>query len=345
MKKLKTNYGKLLTMVLLLIGIAFVQSCDKDDDPVVVVKTELLAKIAEANNLIATTEEGSANGQYAPGSQATLQAVIDIAQLVNDNADATQTEVDNSVANLTSAIAAYEAQANTPIAPDDLIAHWTFDDGAGTTLTDLSGNGFDGTFAIHLPELGGGNPEWTTDRYGSSNKALNFADGAWVKVPYNGALNPKQITIAAWVNADVTRANNKILGLHEWQGYKLQLQDANKVFFTVNDGAAAWDKDSDPAFIEINTWYHIAVTYGSSEMVFFINGAEVARETRDGFGDLKVVDGHDFAIGADIDIPWDGWTLENGSFFNGSIDELRLYKSVLTPAQILSIYNLEKVPE
>ena len=320
-------------------------SCDKDDDDDSVTKTTLQAKITEAATLIDTTAEGTAEGQYLPGSKTVLQTVITTAQTVYDDATSTQVAVDNTVIALDAAIDAYEANIVAAIAPEALVAHWTFDDGTGTTLSDFSGNGFDGTFMKQHADLGDGIPEWTTDRYGNSGKALNFKNGSWVKVPYNIALNPKQITISLWVNADEIRENNKILGLYEWQGYKLQLQVANKVFFTVNDGVGAWDKDSDLAFIDINNWYHIAVTYASGEMAFFINGTEVARETKEGFGDLVTVTGHDFAIGSDIDIPWDGWTLENGSFFNGSIDELRIYKSVLTPAQVSSIYQLEKVPE
>lgn len=343
MKKIKSG---LLTLILMMASLTFIfVSCDKDDDDAVVDKTELDAAITAADALIESTTEGTADGQYLPGSKADFQLVIDAAEVVYANVNATQTDVDNTVIALDAATDAYNDNIVSAIAPDDLIAHWTFDEGTGTTVADFSGNGFEGAFAIHHAELGATNPEWTTDRYGNSGKALNFADGSWIKVPYNIALNPTQITISCWVYADETRANNKILGLYEWQGYKLQLQDANKVFFTANDGVGAWDKDSDPASIVAQTWFHIAVSFGDSEMVFFINGIEVARETRAGFGDLVSISGHDFAIGSDIDIPWDGWNLDNGSYFTGSIDEVRLYKSVLTPAQISSIYNLEKVPE
>jgi len=69
MKNFKMINGKLLTMLLLAFSIVFVQSCNKDDDPVPVVKTALLAEIADAKALLATTEEGTAVGEYVVGSK------------------------------------------------------------------------------------------------------------------------------------------------------------------------------------------------------------------------------------------------------------------------------------
>ena len=350
MKNLKTNYGKLLAILFLVFSIAFVQSCDDDDDdvdPVSVVKTELLAKITEANTLISSTEEGTANGQYAIGSQTTLQAVITIAQAVNDNVDATQTEVDNSVVSLTAAITAYGAQIVSPIAPDALIGHWAFDDGSGTTVKDYSDNGYDGTFG-NESGFGTGVPSWVADRYGNAGKAIAFDTGAKITVPYNTAVNPAQLTIALWINAAESRENNRFMGLQSWKGYKFQLQSGDIPFFT---GAAddIWNRDAGSG-INLNTWYHIAVTFGGGNTVFYINGVSILTWD-DTPGDLVAVTGHDLVFGVgsskyaatadnyDVDhiIPLD-W----GGYFHGTLDEVRMYNTVLTATQITSIYTLEK---
>ena len=353
MKNLKTNYGKLLAMAMLVVGIAFVQSCDNDDDDDPVVKTELLAAIDEANNLIATTEEGTANGQYSAGSQATLQAVIDIAQTVYDNAASTQTEVDNSTVALTAAIAAYGEAIITPIAPESLIAHWGFDEGSGTTAADFSDNGLDGTLG-NESGFGAGAATWTADRYGNAGRALAFDLGAKVTVPYSAAINPAQITIALWVNATETRGGNRFMGLHSWNGYKFQLQDADKSFFTAATDAdgAIYDKDTDPS-LDLDTWYHLAVSFGGGEMAFYVNGVNTITHT-DLPGNLVTVSGHDLVFGVgsskyaatadnydnDKIIPID-W----GGYFHGMLDEIRMYNTVLSATQIASIYNLEKVTE
>ena len=74
MEKLKFTK---LSSILLFVAIAsmvVVSSCSDDPPPPVIVDTTVLkASIAEAENLIATTEEGLAEGQYPAGSQAALQ--------------------------------------------------------------------------------------------------------------------------------------------------------------------------------------------------------------------------------------------------------------------------------
>ncbi|MCK5168721.1 MAG: LamG domain-containing protein [Bacteroidales bacterium] len=353
MKNLKTNYAKLLAMLFLVISIAFVPACsDDDDDPDPVDKTALSAKITEAENLIATTEEGTANGQYTFGSQDVLQDVIDLAKVVELNSLATQIEVDNSVVALEAAITVYEAAEIVPIAPDALIGHWAFDDGTGTTAKDYSDNGFDGTFGTETG-FGAGVPTWATDRYGNAGKAIAFDDGAKITVPYTSAVNPAQITIALWVKAAEIRESNRFLGLQSWNGYKFQLQSANKAYFTGcidQAGSGVFLQEDTEPELDLNKWYHIAATWGSGQLIFYING--VLTRTVDGeSGDLVTVTGHDLVFGVgsskyaatadnyDVDkiIPLD-W----GGYFHGTLDEIRMYNTVLTATQITSIYDVEK---
>ncbi len=351
MKNLKTINGKLLTMLLLAFSIVFVQSCKKDDDPDPVVKTELVAIIATANDLIATTEEGTANGQYASGSQETLQAVIDIAQAVYDNESATQTEVDNSVVAVTAAIAAYEASEISPISPDALIGHWAFDAGTGTTAKDYSDNGFDGTFGNEAG-FGSGVPTWTTDRYGNAGKAIAFNDGAKITVPYTSAVNPAQITIALWVKADEIFSGNRFIGLQSWWGYKFQLQETNDLFFTGTIGITDPDIYNRAAEspIDVDVWYHLTITFGGGSTIFYINGVAI-KTWNDTPGDLVTVTGHDLVFGVgsskyaatDVNYGTDHIIpIDWGGYFKGSLDEIRMYNTVLSATQIESIYNLEK---
>ncbi len=351
MKVLKKR-GMFLLIALLGISLVFTTSCDKDDNDTVVTKTILAEKLTEAKTLVAASEEGLAAGQFAYGSIATLQAVIDIAQAVNDNVASTQTVVDNTVISLTEATTAFNDAEITPIAANDLVGHWTFDDASGTTVKDYSGNSLNGTFKTGIATFGAGNPTWATDRYGKANKAISFNKGAFVEVPYNAAINPKQITITVWVNAAEIRENNRFLGLHSWNGYKFQLQGANKSFFTANIGEAK-DKDTEPA-LELNKWYHLGVTFGGGEMVFYINGVKTQTHTTELTGDLVTVSEHNLVFGVGSSkyaATTDNYNTDKiipaewGGYFNGSIDEIRIYKSVLTETQIASIYALEKLQD
>lgn len=352
---MKKNKTKLIIMASAILFAALFASCG-DDDPIVIPVdfTALSASITTATTLIASTSEGTAEGNYQRGSQDILQNAINAAQAIVTAGTATQEQVDNAVVAIDLAVADYEAKIITAIDPANLSGHWTFDEGTGTSVTDYSGNGLTGTFMTGHADmggegLGGGEPAWATDRYGNENKAIAFDKGAWIEVPYNAAINPSEITISVWVKANTIFGNNRFLGLHSWNGYKFQLQDTPKSFFTaatVADGI--YDRDTDP-ILAVDTWYNLAVTFGGGKMTFYINGEQGTQW--DTPGTMAPVTGHNLAIGvgssnyADVDTNYDAdkiipvaW----GGFFNGTIDELRIYKSVLTAAQIATIYEVEK---
>lgn len=350
MKKIKLG---LFTVILMMASSTFLfVSCDKDDDEVTVSKTELQNAIAAANTLIETTTEGTAEGQFMPGSKAVFQTVIDAAQVVYDNPDATQIEVDNTVIAIQAATVVYNSNIVEAIAPDALMGHWTFDEGSGTTLTDFSGNDFNGTLMDGSGTWGGGLPTWTTDRYGNEGGALMFNEGAHVLIPYNTALNPGTLSISVWVNAAEILESNRFIGLHSWIGYKFQLQAVNKAFFTIAVTDAIYDRDTDPP-LEIDTWYHLVVTFGGGNMTFYINGTET--QVWDNTpGTAVSVSGNDLVFGQDSDVyaaDDSNYDVDKiiplawGGYFHGAMDEVRMYNTVLTAAQVQTIYELEKVVE
>lgn len=348
MEKLKLKKLSSAMLFIAIMSMVVISGCS-DDDPVVVPTdyAALNAKIAEAENLIATTEEGTAEGQYPRGSQDVLQDAIDGAKTVAADETATQTEVDNTVIALQAKMDEYTDGVIEAIDPANLVGHWPFSEGTGTTVADYSGNGFDGTFETGITEFGGGTASWGTDRYGNANSALSVNEGAWVEVPYNAALNPGEITVSVWVKA-AALPGGRFLGLHSWNGYKFEVPDHGKPFFTAATIDGIWDNDAGTAIVA-GEWYHLAVSYGGGNMTFYIDGTEIVSIPRE--SNMVAVTGHNLAIGvgsskyaatadnydADKIIPA-AW----GGFFNGSIDELRIYKAVLSGTQIQSIYDLEK---
>ena len=73
------------------------------------------------------------------------------------------------------------------------IAHWTFDEGSGTTATDSAGSN-DGAFQ--------GTPTWVTSDAAVGSGAISFAGtGDRVVVPNGPALEPTSITISAWIRS------------------------------------------------------------------------------------------------------------------------------------------------
>ncbi len=386
---MKTKKVRVLLGALAVMLIAWaLNSCSKSD-VVPTSFTTLTAEIAVAQNLIATTSEGTASGNYVRGSQATLLAAITAAQAVASNTATTQVQETAATAQLTAAVTAYQAAAVVPIDAADLVGQWTFDELttaiAGTTVKDYSGNNFNGKITAGLPNLSTSAyfpwsgyatpatniPTQTTDRYGNANKALHFQAGANVEVPYNAALNPPQMSISLWAKADSIPgdpgkywANNYMLSMYSWHGWKFQIQDTPRAFFTahvsgVNTPALGNSSDSSYYDRDMNVgkisplvkWYHYVVTFGGGSESFYINGILVYTWTNVpgtivnmAAHPVSLVIGQEFATSAynttSTSSNFYDWT--PGNYFIGSLDEIRIYKSVLTASQVTSIYNLEK---
>lgn len=348
---MKTQSVKLILMVLALLSIGLYTSCSKDDPQVVIDKGALETGIADANQLISSTTEGPAAGQYLPGSQAELQKAIDAAKAVSASAASTQAQVTNATVALAAAVETYQGKIVEEIDPDNLIAYWKFDEGTGTTVADASGNTHTGTLTVGHSSLGGGIPTWAADRKGVAAKALHFTNGGHIEVPSNTAFGPTEITIAMWVYLDSADtktgiySDNYMLAQNSYSGYKFQTQDGKKIFFTVKTAPDTYlNYDNGDVALKLKKWYHVAVTFKTGEMTFYLNGLQMVPQRTGLAGSfIALAERYDFVIGqelpnAKVD-PEISWTLPH---FEGSMDEIRMYKKVLSASQITAIYDQEK---
>ncbi len=365
---MKTKVKFILSLAVIVLIAGIFNACSKKDDPVIVVdKTALNDAITAAKALIAGAVEGKAAGQYTVGSKATYQAAIDAASSIATSTTATATDVANAVASLATATTTFSNAKIQEIDPTNLVAYWKFDDGSGTAAADASGNSHPGTLTVGSQFAGSGAvPTWVADRAGNANKALHFTRGGHVLVASNAAFNPTELTVALWVNLDsITNANdvaylntyaarvktgiyadNYIVSQNFWQGWKFQTQEAKKPFGTVATTTGTFDRDTNDATVtmSLKKWYHIAMSFKDGEMDLYINGLLVKQWT-DTPGALKTLtDRFDFVIGqeqpnAKIGTTDPGYIINH---YEGSMDEVRVYKKALTTTQIKSIYDMEK---
>ncbi|MGF7216036.1 hypothetical protein GGR92_002201 [Spirosoma lacussanchae] len=352
MRNVTTSTPVLRSLLMLCLLFTLFQACKKDDGPDVapVDKAALRARLDSANTLHNNAVEGTAIGRYEVGSKAVFKTAIDAATTVSNDNNATQTAVNNANVNLGQAITTFRSKQVAEIAPDKLVLHMLFNGNAN----DASGKGFNGTLKTGGAQWGAGLPVLTADRFGNANRAYYFDKGGNIEIPYNSVLNPsKEITISMWIKRDTTRASNYLLALNRWNGYKIQLQEANKVFFTVKTTTGPKDKDNESVTLARNKWYHIATTYKSGEMNFYIDGTLVKSWT-DVTGDLAPVKSTiNMTIGQDLptslyqnnekdDADGNNFNGPWGGYYTGAMDDVRIYNAVLTSTQITSLYNAEK---
>jgi len=221
----------------------------------------------------------------------------------------------------------FQAEAPNPSLSTGLFANYKFDGDAN----DVSGKGNNGTVV--------GGATFTTDRFGQTNKALNFdgVDGH-VSVPNNNTLSGfNELTMSAWVNHNQTAGG---LGSIITKWYQQLGQDTywlgitggtNKVgVYTNNDVNTPFES---PSPTPINTWTHVTFTHDSSGDKLFINGYLANSNSISG---TILSSSQDLLIGADSNLG----TLWR--FFKGKIDDVRLYNRALSRLEVQQLYELEK---
>ena len=212
-----------------------------------------------------------------------------------------------------------------------LIAHWEFDEGSGTIARDSSGKGHDGTLQ--------GDPQWVAGMIGSGALSFDGTDGL-VEAGDDASLSlTDALTITAWVWVHDLNTNY-FLVCKQPSGTAGDNYPGNYEFRTeVNSGALQFGHQetegeqftfyTSDSSIAVEQWHHVAVTVTKGDLVeFYIDGvAAGSSEQSTNFG---VLNDEPVRIGGRKD----GY-----SFFNGLLDDIRLYDRTLSAAQIQKLFD------
>jgi uncharacterized repeat protein (TIGR01451 family) len=205
------------------------------------------------------------------------------------------------------------ATATTGALPSGLVGAYSFDEGLGTTAGDGSGNGNTGTLS---------GATWTTaGKYGN---ALSF-NGTSSRVTIADALSldlTDAMTLEAWVRPSVQPSNWRSVITKDVDRYYLMASSNSQnrpavggTFNTTNQNVFGGSR------LAANTWAHLAATYDRTTIRLYVNGVQVATAAQTAA--ISTSTGL-LAIGANF----------YGEYFNGLIDEVRIYNRALTAAEI-----------
>jgi hypothetical protein len=197
----------------------------------------------------------------------------------------------------------------------DLVVHWRFDEGSGTTAFDTSGNGRDGTFT--------GEPQWVSGH--NSAGALHF-DGVddFVSHVLPGDQTYAAFTIAVWVKADdVDQAQlaaifaSRFPGGATGAGFQIDIdtQVTPQVYQIRpnSDGGVFGNTTTD--------WVYLAVVCEGTSAQLYYQGVPANEAT------LVSSLFNEFTVGVNR---------ARSRFFAGTIDDLRVYDHALSEAEILA---------
>ena len=198
-----------------------------------------------------------------------------------------------------------------PATDPDLIGWWTCDDGQGTTVTDASVNGRDGTIQDSV--------EWVEGVHGG---ALSFTGGL-VEIPaIDMALT--EATMAAWIKPNGSQP--------EWSAFMFTRGSATgfnlsglQLMYHWGDSSATWGYSSGVNIVD-GEWNFVALTISADEAVFYL-GTEASATNSASHGSVD--------WNANIYLGGDG----SGSFdarrlSDAALDDVSLYSRALTADEI-----------
>src|SRR3954468_4696149 len=198
--------------------------------------------------------------------------------------------------------------------PAGLVAAYSFDDGAGATLTDSSGNGHTGTI------------NGATFTTGHDGQALSFnGTNNSVDLGSLGTFYNNGFTLEAWVKKqDPSHKDTALLGTWNGSGPMLWVDHlAGHYQLTLDSSLSSYlDSGQTPT----STWQHLAATYDGTTARFYIDGTQVASRTASTVGSSDI-----WRIGA--------YGASPGGFFDGLIDNVRIYNRPLTATELATDMN------
>jgi len=204
--------------------------------------------------------------------------------------------------------------------PDELVSWWKLNEENGSTAFDsISEN--NGTIygATHVD--------------GKIGKALDFNGiDNYVSYGHNQSLNiTNEITVELWIKPTaipqsfypgiISKTGSHSLIFVEG-GPQIEIwasfNGAGAELFAVNSGITA------------GNWSHIVWTYKPGNWIIYINSVQKGFKNQSGLIDINATE--DLVVGKDRDIP--------DRFFNGIIDEVRIYNKALSELEIVHNYNI-----
>jgi hypothetical protein len=217
------------------------------------------------------------------------------------------------------------------------IAYWNFDEGAGTTAYDRSGNVRHGTLT--------NGPRWSEGKFG---KAVSL-DGVndHIRVFHNpdfDITDTSSITISGWFNRDTFNTNDTIIAKKNSTslsdiGYMIYIDSSSdKLNFLISDGTNEYRMVSERAFTQ-NGWNHFVVTFdplSEDSSRIYINGSNdnaTKTGTLSSLGDSS--NELNLIIGSQSNI---------SNPFGGKIDDIKIHNHILRVDQIIEEMNAGHPP-
>lgn len=204
------------------------------------------------------------------------------------------------------------------ISETGLVAHWPFDEGLGENVFNVALSNDMGTLV--------NNPLWRTSSCASGN-CLEF-DGINQHITIlSPSVGAEDVSVTFWMYPD-TLSNSTILGTTGTYTRMLQIQDSTQVEFNLGESGVNNYFPITSSF-QTGQWQHVVVTKNfQGEVKVYLNGEDVTLGSP--------------TISNVTDITWNligSEKLGDGKYFNGRLDDIRVYDKELTAEDVTRLYE------
>ena len=179
--------------------------------------------------------------------------------------------------------------------------------GSGTNVSDLSGNGNNGTLVNGVGYVG------------TNGGSLSF-DGVNDHIQTNLTTHYSQITLEAWARRNDTNNFRSLIGKYrgdppQTESYEILFNNIAGIRFHVTTSSIDFNNSTTTGI-----WYHVVGTYDGTTARIYLNGEAVASGARTA-GENTVP----FRIGA---------SPRGANYMNGNISSAKIYNKALTASEI-----------
>jgi hypothetical protein len=200
-----------------------------------------------------------------------------------------------------------------------LVGWWLLNEGGGLKAYDLSGKGNHGTLT--------GGPTWAGGRNGAA-LSLDGSDDYVDTADYSFSAS-QPFTFAGWINPSNVSGNKVILSKPSLWEYSFRLTNNNLEFIYWDTSGIGIIFVSAAAVVSAGVWQHIAVTFDGSRADLYVNNVLVASDTsisgtlQNRSNNMRIGHGY-YGSGSSY-------------YFQGKIDDFRIYDRALSPAELLEL--------
>lgn len=184
----------------------------------------------------------------------------------------------------------------------------------------------------NITSIGAGT--WQTPgKYGDA-LSLSGANTAYATLPAGLVSSLTDFTFSAWVKPTSIKQWERVFDFGSGTKTYMFLGYCNTTgtmrYAIINTSTTSEQRIDSSVNIPTGSWSHIAITWSNNVGIMYVNGVEVGRNSSMTFNPSSL---------GNTTANYLGKSQWNDPYWNGSIDEVKIYADALTPDQIANLYN------